>query len=63
MTTTGVVTATYPTGGYQGYVIQTQGTGGELDLGSHLVSDGLFVFSPSTVGPSSSVTSCRSPAW
>ncbi|MET0736415.1 MAG: ExeM/NucH family extracellular endonuclease [Microbacterium sp.] len=44
--TRGVVTASYPTGGFQGYVIQTPGTGGAIDLSSHLASDGLFVYSP-----------------
>lgn len=45
--TRGVVTATYPTGGYSGYVIQTQGTGGALDA-SHTASDAIFVYSPTT---------------
>jgi len=49
VTTTGVVTGTYSEGGYRGYTIQTQGTGGVIDLGSHTVSDGLFVFFPTTV--------------
>ena len=47
--TRGVVTASYPTGGFNGYVIQTPGTGGSLDLATHTASDGLFVFSSSTV--------------
>ncbi|MET4780377.1 ExeM/NucH family extracellular endonuclease [Glaciihabitans sp. UYNi722] len=46
--TTGVVTAAYPTGGFNGYYIQTVGTGGALDLASHTASDGLFVYSTST---------------
>lgn len=46
VTTRGVVTATYPTGGYDGYYIQTPGTGG--DSGSP-ASDGLFVYSAATV--------------
>ncbi|MBD8610911.1 ExeM/NucH family extracellular endonuclease [Frigoribacterium sp. CFBP 13729] len=50
VTTRGVVTATYPTGGLNGYVIQTPGTGGALDLGTHLASDAVFVYSASTVG-------------
>lgn len=48
VTTRGVVTATYPTGGYNGLYIQTPGTGGDLELtgpGAHTASDGLFVFS------------------
>lgn len=49
VTTTGVVTAHYPTGGFNGYVIQTSGTGGDTDLDTREVSDALFVFSPSTV--------------
>ena len=47
--TRGVVTASYPTGGFNGYVIQTPGTGGSLDLATHTASDGLFVFSSATV--------------
>ena len=50
VTTKGVVTATYPTGGFNGYVIQTPGTGGDLDAATHTASDGLFVFSSATVG-------------
>ncbi len=47
VTTSGVVTAAYPTGGYAGYVLQTPGTGGDaVRSGSHAV----FVHSPSTVG-------------
>ncbi|HWJ85948.1 MAG TPA: lamin tail domain-containing protein, partial [Cellulomonas sp.] len=47
VTTDGVVTATYPTGGINGYVIQTAGTGGAL--GDPTASQALFVYSPSTV--------------
>ena len=48
VTTRGVVTATYPTGGLNGYYIQTPGTGGaEHDLGGP--SDGIFVYSSDTV--------------
>ena len=50
VTTKGVVTAAYPTGNLRGYTIQTAGTGGELDPAAHTGSDGLFVFSSSTVG-------------
>ncbi|WP_236120454.1 ExeM/NucH family extracellular endonuclease [Cellulomonas palmilytica] len=46
VTTQGVVTAAYPTGGRDGYVIQTAGTGGTL--GERTASDGLFVYSAST---------------
>ena len=48
VTTTGVVTAAYPTGGLNGYYIQTEGTGGDshdFAKGSH----GLFVYSKDTV--------------
>jgi 5'-nucleotidase len=45
VTTTGVVTAVYATGGYNGYVIQTPGTGGDA---SRTGSDAVFVYSPST---------------
>ncbi len=48
VTTTGVVTAAYATGGLDGYYIQTPGTGGEP--ASHTASDAVFVYSPSTVG-------------
>jgi 5'-nucleotidase len=48
--TTGVVTAAYPTGGFSGFYIQTPGTGGDLDLGTHAASDGVFVFGSSAVG-------------
>jgi 5'-nucleotidase len=47
--TSGIVTASYPTGGFTGYVIQTPGSGGALDLATHTASDGLFVFSADTV--------------
>ncbi|RWZ68737.1 ExeM/NucH family extracellular endonuclease [Labedella populi] len=49
VTTTGVVTATYPSGGFNGYYIQTPGTGGAIDLATHTASDGIFVYSASTV--------------
>jgi 5'-nucleotidase len=50
VTTTGVVTATYPTGGFNGYYIQTPGTGGAVDLATHTASDAVFVYSSATVG-------------
>src|SRR5699024_11304156 len=50
VTTEGVVTAVYATGGLNGYVIQTAGTGGALDLGRHTGSTALFVHSPDTAG-------------
>lgn len=46
VTVRGVVTATYPTGGLGGFVIQTPGTGGDIDLDTHVASDGIFVYSP-----------------
>ncbi|WP_292889562.1 ExeM/NucH family extracellular endonuclease [Microbacterium sp.] len=49
-TTRGVVTAAYPSGGFAGYYVQTENTGGAIDFASHTASDGLFVYSPSTVG-------------
>nr|WP_239073758.1 ExeM/NucH family extracellular endonuclease [Cellulomonas denverensis] len=47
VTTSGLVTAAYPTGGFRGYVIQTPGTGGELS--GRTASDAVFVYSPNTV--------------
>ena len=47
VTTRGKVTAAYPAGGFAGYYIQTPGTGG--DLAGHTASDGIFVYSPTTV--------------
>lgn len=44
VTTEGVVTAHYPTGGLNGYVIQTPGTGGEIDFATHMASDAVFVY-------------------
>ncbi len=49
VTTTGVVTAAYPSGGFNGYVIQTPGTGGALDPATHTASDAIFVYSSATV--------------
>lgn len=46
VTTTGFVTARYATGGFNGYVIQSAGSGTEIDN----TSDGLFVYSTATVG-------------
>ncbi|MFC7457014.1 ExeM/NucH family extracellular endonuclease [Brachybacterium sp. GCM10030267] len=48
--TEGVVTAVYATGGLDGYVIQTPGTGGALDFSTHTGSTAVFVYSPDTVG-------------
>ena len=49
VTTRGVVTAVYATGGLDGWYVQTPGTGGDLDPGRHTASDGVFVHSPSAV--------------
>jgi 5'-nucleotidase len=49
VTTRGKVTATFPTGGLSGYYLQTPGTGGDLMPSNHSASDGVFVYSPSTV--------------
>ncbi|NQX06461.1 ExeM/NucH family extracellular endonuclease [Rathayibacter sp. VKM Ac-2856] len=48
VTTTGVVTARYPSGGYNGYVIQTAGTGGQTT--GRTASDAVFVYSSASVG-------------
>ncbi|MGW9112655.1 ExeM/NucH family extracellular endonuclease [Microbacterium sp. NPDC055683] len=44
VTTRGVVTAAYPTGGFNGFYIQTPGTGGAIDLAAHTASDAVFVY-------------------
>lgn len=49
VTTRGRVTAAYPTGGFNGYYIQTPGTGGD-DAAARSASDAIFVFSRDTVG-------------
>ncbi|MET1017458.1 MAG: ExeM/NucH family extracellular endonuclease, partial [Leifsonia flava] len=46
VTTSGVVTAAYATGGFQGYYLQTPGTGGSAS--GRAASDALFVYSPAT---------------
>ncbi len=51
VTTRGVVTASYPTGGFDGFVIQTPGTGGDLDLSSHGASHAIFVYTPAFTPP------------
>ena len=40
--TSGVVTAAYPTGGFDGFYLQTAGTGCGVDFASHTASDGVF---------------------
>lgn len=49
VTTSGVVTAVYATGGFRGYVIQTPGTGGG-EAAARTASDAVFVFSQATAG-------------
>ncbi|MCW2760202.1 MAG: Endonuclease/exonuclease/phosphatase [Marmoricola sp.] len=44
VTTSGVVTASYPTGGFNGFYLQTAGTGGNVDPATHQASDAVFVF-------------------
>ncbi len=48
VTTCGVVTAVYATGGLNGYYVQTPGTGGDLDPATHDASEAIFVYSPDT---------------
>lgn len=48
VTTQGKVTAVFPTGGFDGYYLQTAGTGGDLTATNHTASDGIFVYSPAT---------------
>ncbi|NUT71889.1 ExeM/NucH family extracellular endonuclease [Pseudarthrobacter sp. C4D7] len=48
VTTKGKVTAAFPTGGLNGYYVQTPGTGGDLTATNHAASDGIFVYSPTT---------------
>ncbi len=45
--TRGVVTAAYPEGGLDGVYVQSEGTGGEMDLDGHDASHGVFVYSAS----------------
>lgn len=48
VTVRGVVTAAYPTGGFNGFYLQTPGTGGVLDLATHTASDAIFVYAGAT---------------
>ena len=60
VTTTGIVTAAYPTGGFSGFVIQTPGTGGPTDPATRTASDAIFVYQQSgtlpTIGQHLTVT-------
>ncbi|MEV4903006.1 ExeM/NucH family extracellular endonuclease, partial [Citricoccus sp. NPDC055426] len=47
--TRGVVTAVYSTGGFNGYYLQTAGSGGEVDA-TPGASDAIFIYSADTVG-------------
>ncbi|MFJ3491212.1 ExeM/NucH family extracellular endonuclease [Leifsonia aquatica] len=47
VTTIGVVTAQYATGGFNGFYVQTPGTGGAVDLATHTASDAVFVYGSS----------------
>lgn len=55
--TKGVVTAVYPTGGFNGFYLQTPGTGGRTDA-TPGASDGIFVFgtTDATIGQCLDVT-------
>ena len=48
--TDGVVTAAYPTGGYNGFYLQTAGTGGDTDSGTRQASDAVFVYGSAATG-------------
>lgn len=56
VTTRGVVTATYPTGGFNGLYLQTPGTGGTAKAAGE-ASDGIFVFS-ATAASTATVGDC-----
>lgn len=47
VTTRGVVTAVYPADqSFNGFYVQTAGSGGDIDVDGHEVSDAIFVYSP-----------------
>ena len=48
--TSGVVTAAYPTGGFNGFYLQTAGTGGQVDPATHPSSEAVFVFGSAVAG-------------
>ncbi len=52
VTTEGVVTAAYRTGGFTGFVLQTAGTGGAIDPAAHTASDAIFVYGDAAVAAS-----------
>lgn len=50
VTTRGVVTAVYPAEqSFNGFYLQTAGSGGDVDLSSHETSDAIFVYSPAAI--------------
>ncbi|MDT0203350.1 ExeM/NucH family extracellular endonuclease [Nocardioides sp. AE5] len=52
VTTRGVVTAAYPSGGLYGFYLQEPGSGGtDLDLATHTASQGIFVYQAQSAGP------------
>ncbi|GAA1104311.1 ExeM/NucH family extracellular endonuclease [Nesterenkonia jeotgali] len=54
VTTRGVVTAVYPAQqSFNGFYLQTAGTGGDVDLEDHETSDAIFVYSPTAVAEDS----------
>ncbi|GAA1397242.1 SpnA family nuclease [Luteococcus peritonei] len=55
VTTTGVVTATYPTGGFNGFYVQTPGSGGSPKAAGS-ASDGIFVYTGTA--PTAKVGEC-----
>ncbi|MFD7078142.1 ExeM/NucH family extracellular endonuclease [Nocardioides sp. NPDC059952] len=48
--TSGIVTAAYPSGGFSGFYLQTEGTGGERSLADHPASDAVFVYQTQAAG-------------
>ena len=57
VTTTGVVTASYPTGGFNGFYLQTPGSGGDAKAAGQ-ASDGIFVYTGAA--PTAKVGECYS---
>ena len=55
VTTTGVVTAAYPTGGFNGFYLQTPGSGGAPKAGGQ-ASDGVFVYTGTA--PTATIGQC-----
>ncbi|MBO0594098.1 ExeM/NucH family extracellular endonuclease [Nesterenkonia sp. E16_7] len=50
VTTRGVVTAVYPAEqSFNGFYLQTAGSGGDVDLSSHETSEAIFVYSPDAI--------------